>query len=199
MIITNIPNKQQLVELFLKYRVGDIPFFKIKIQSNPFGEGTPRWLWASLQDNTYLDTLLCNQNNIDGVDYAYRSGWRDYEGTFDLDTAPFQNVKPEVYKEGDVVEVLESLKQMGRFGYYSEMQQQKMNDMVGKSFDITKVEDSGLGVFYVINDSYIPHYAVRKIVDFSDLENSETREIAEDEVTVKLSRKDYNKLIELLK
>jgi hypothetical protein len=70
--------------------------------------------------------------------------------------------------------------------------------MIGKTFQVLSSYDGDSGVYYKINGYTIPHYAVRKIVDFNDIEKSESQEIAEEEVTVKLSRADYNKLIELL-
>jgi hypothetical protein len=185
MIIKNIPNRQQLAELFLKYRVGDIPFFKTKVQSNPFGEGTPQWLWSMLQYDDYLVTATEGQHDIDGVDYAFAERWDEYEGKYDLDTAPFQNIKPEVYKEGDVVEVLENVKLSSTFHIHSISDRNNIKNMVGHTFQISSSHDNNFGVSYKINGYTVPHYAVRKIVDFNDIEKSEAQETTTIEVTKK--------------
>lgn len=200
MIIKNIPTFEKVTELFLTYRAGDSSICKIQVRSNPHGRGSPQWLWAFLQDRHSLSTWMNNQHNIDGIDYAFiRDSWNKYyKGTFNLDTAPLHNIKPEVYKKGDTVEVLENVTQDGCFNLYADTTKEKIKNMIGKTFPIQTSYDNYGGVYYEANKHLISHYAVRKVVDFDDLENNKSQETTEDEVIVKLSRKNYNKLIELL-
>jgi hypothetical protein len=196
MIVKNIADKQKLVELFLKYRVGDIPTLRMRVQSNALGKGSPQWLWANLEDHLSLNTCLGNQHDIDGVNYAFLgSSWEDlYEGTFDLDTAPFQNVKPEVYQVGDTVEVLDTVKLDAIFYNLRSTIQERIKDMVGKTFKIQTTYDNDHSVFYEVNGRDLPHYAVRKIIDFNDIEKSESQE----KITVELTSEEYNKLKKIL-
>lgn len=58
--------------------------FKIRVQSNPKGEGGEQILTAKITA-TVLHTSFDRQYYINGVDYAWGTSWRDeYKGTFDL-------------------------------------------------------------------------------------------------------------------
>jgi len=65
-----------------KYDVDQI--FAMKIQSNPFGQGGEQSLTVSITCFGNLCTEYGNQENIDGVNYAFRKEWRKYTGTFTL-------------------------------------------------------------------------------------------------------------------
>jgi hypothetical protein len=158
MIAQNIPNADKLV----KEAPEDRPF-KIWVESNPIGEGGPQWLWAHIDHRGYLNTYLLKQNNINGVEYHSHEAWHGfYAGKFHLDTAPFQNIKPEVYEVGDTVEVLGAARAIDDYEYKI--------DMIGKRFEIKAIQNYPSEVGYILNGWYFPSYAVRKVVDFAKTE-----------------------------
>ena len=69
----------QVRELGKKYK-----FFKVIVQSNPEGEGGEQELFATIDSNANIDTCRLGQQDINGVNYAWCSGWKDYKGTFDF-------------------------------------------------------------------------------------------------------------------
>lgn len=75
-----------------------------------------------------------------------------------------------------------------------------MISMIGKSFEIESVLNHDTGVSYCINKFYyFPHYAVRKIVNFSDIENNVSQDNTKHKVTIELSPKQYEEFINILK
>lgn len=149
-------------------------FFKMRVEHNPKGEGTEQELWA-INECGELSTYLPGQDSIDGVDYTWCSHWKtDYKGTFDYlgeaelnTTTPKNgpNCKPEVYKAGDFVEVLESTRDCGNYEDWG----REAKGMIGKTVEIKRVHDGVEGVYYWLytedrSDHWVfPSYAVRKV------------------------------------
>jgi hypothetical protein len=193
MLYKNIPNATELVKLIEQHKLPNFPAWRAKVDHNPNGEGSPTWLWFGIDDDDgFLHTYFSDQDDINNVDYAWDKHWHTiYKGTFQLDSNPFQNIKPEVYKVGDTVEVLEVARKVGNYEYWFE----KVEEMIGKRFCVENVCDDCDGVSYGLGGYYFPSYAVRKVVDFADLENPESEpELKPDEI-IELNGKKY-KLIE---
>jgi hypothetical protein len=171
MLYKNIQNADKLVKLMEQHKLLGSPVWKARVDHNPHGEGSPTWLWFRIDNNGNLVTCFNNQGNIDGIDYAWGEPWKtSYTGTFQLDTNPFENIKPEVYEVGDIVEVLKVAREIGGYEGWPEGKK----DMIGKQFRVEKVYDEITGVSYTLQniDVYclFPAYAVRKVVDFAETE-----------------------------
>ena len=160
-------NSQQLLE-----KIKDSKGFHVTVNHNPFGEGGKQTLIAETNlseflGTHYLSTHYLGQDDIEGIDYSYDSSWTDgtYKGTFDLDTTPFQNIKPEVYKVGDTVKILENVRECGNYNEWAE----NKKETIGKIFKIFAVDDSDYGVSYGIQHpiylwfASFPAYCIQKI------------------------------------
>lgn len=138
---------------------------QVWVESNPGSEGTRTLLnfyISGSNSNQCLYTAIYGQADIGGVDYWYGTCWYDdYKGTFELvlDYCNCQFKKPEVYKVGDYIEVVESIKEVGENFY-------KLSDYeIGATYKIERVYDDAAGVYYVCEDmdDSIPFYCVRKV------------------------------------
>jgi hypothetical protein len=170
----------ELIELAPKDRP-----FQIEVESDAWGNGWAKILWASILDDK-LDTTICNQRDIEGYEYGVFYPWElEYKGTFNL-IDEYRNMyeKPEVLEEGTEVEILESSRDCGIYDEEDE-------EYIGKVGKIVTVEDLGRGLCYKVQFNhklfypYFPHYCVRPV------EKVEEKE--EDTITV--NGKKY-KLIE---
>ena len=135
---------------------------QVYVDHNPCGEGERTLLWFYIPINiNIVNTNIYNQHDINGVDYAYASGWHNsYKGSFELVMPYTQFTKPEVYAVGDWVEVLENV--------YT------ITDVTGSSweeeethFKITQVIDTYHGISYRLQCDgrydVLPHYCVKKV------------------------------------
>jgi hypothetical protein len=166
MLYKNIPNADELKEL-------------VRDLGHPF------------QIATSADKVLrwADTDSYPNIVYTWHSCEFLYdEAPFQLDTTPFQNIKPEVYEVGDTVEVLEVAREAGNYEYWSE----KVEQMIGKQFCVENVCDDCDGVSYELGGYHFPSYAVRKVVDFAETEPEP--EPKPDEI-IELNGKKY-KLIE---
>ncbi len=130
---------------------------QVWVETNPKGEGSRALLWFCVQDYD-LSTHFPGQCDIDNIDYAWVDYWHEtYKGSFELVIPYTQFTKPEVYKVGDYVEVLESVKEIGS-GYYDAYE-------IGGKYKIEAAYDTGQGVYYACQGAsyYIPFYAVKKV------------------------------------
>ena len=85
---------------------------KLKISSNPFGDGEEQTLIFYVNEHGELSSCVEGQDDIDGVAYTNSSYWASfYKETFTPVETPCecQHKKPEVYKIGDTVEVLPNI------------------------------------------------------------------------------------------
>jgi hypothetical protein len=198
MLILNIQNADELVKLMEQHKLLNFPCWRIRVDHNPYGEGSPTWLRACIHSIGDLDTFFKDQDDIDGIDYEHISAWHTrYTGTFQLDTTPFQNIKPEIYKIGDTVEVLEVVKDCWGFSNWPDAKK----ELVGKKHKIKLVYDTYTGIYYSLsislNHNYVfPHYAVRKVVDFAELEPK--AEVEKKTVTLELTDEQLEKIKEVL-
>jgi hypothetical protein len=167
----------QLIELAPKDRP-----FQIEVESNPYGEGEKQVLWACSYRDSKLDTCLLQQHDINGIRYSYGINWKEeYKGTFTLIDPRYQ--KPEVFKVGQRVKIMESARECG---YFRDWENEHL-DMIGKTFFITRIEDCSLGVYYVINGYNFPHYCVMPIpVE----EEEEEDDVKNDKLTINLVNAD---------
>jgi hypothetical protein len=130
---------------------------QVWVESNPKGLGKKALLSFYVNDESMI-TDLGKQHDIDNVDYAWHYNWDDiYRGTFELVIPDTQFTKPEVYKVGDNIKVLGSVKEIGSAypdGY-----------KIGRIYEIMAVHDNGCGVYYACQgvDYYIPFYCVKKV------------------------------------
>jgi hypothetical protein len=111
-------------------------------------------------------------------DFEWQDSWEnEYKGNFYVltDSLPVNQtlpLKPEVYKKGDTVIILESAKECGDFGTWDETK----IDMIGKTYQIDTVADKYTGISYNIEDYLFPHYCVKKI----ESEKPQTIQIGDD-------------------
>jgi hypothetical protein len=186
-------NSKQLLE-----KIKDLTgIYSVTVAHNPDGEGEggKKTLISHTHKKGYLSTFNSGQHNINGVDYAFTATWTDgtYTGTFDLDTTPFQHIKPEVYKAGDTVQILENARDCGDYCDWDD----DKKSMVGKVFKIFSVYDTNEAVWYSIQPTksawYVnfPLYCIQKIETIP--------EPVEELLQVQLTEKQFSKLKEMLK
>lgn len=141
--------------------------FEFWVDSNPWGEGGRQKLRAIIFDNENISTRISGQSYINGIDYQWTDTWRtQYTGTFELVLPEsLQHVKPEVYKQGDLVEILENARECGDFeGWVG-----RAKNMIGTLCEIREVRDNAYGIYYQIYTTdqsdwwWFPHYCVKKV------------------------------------
>jgi hypothetical protein len=157
-------NADKLVEYCIK---NNILAGQVWVETNALGEGTRTILWFHINCVGEINTYILNQSNINDFDYAYMSDWHsEYKGSFEL-VLPFdQFTKPEVYKVGDTVEVLENAREIGNWKNLSHAE--KRSPMIGNTYKIISVDDTVYGVYYTFkyDNNYnftFAHYCVRKV------------------------------------
>jgi hypothetical protein len=169
-------------ELLDYCKKNNLESFEIEVESNPGGEGGPQKLNAHRRDDV-ISTFAKNQNYINDIDYVWDFSWHTkYKGKVKLflPENDSQFKKPEVYKKGDIVVILESARECADFNKWGH----KEKEMIGKKSIIDFAMDNNYGVYYKINDCFFPHYCVKKV---------NTLEITFDEVA-KLAGVDPSKL-----
>lgn len=138
--------------------------FQVWVDSNPYGDGSKKLLWANIDGRDLLCTFFYNQSDINGVDYEGLTPWRDdYTGTFTL-VDPFEEIKyqkPQVLPVGTKVEILESARECGDYEYWD----QDKKDMIGNHYTIIYVHDHSEGLFYETDTYTFPHYCVRPVTE----------------------------------
>lgn len=145
--------------------------FQIRVESNAYNLGGPQILWAITRANN-LDTLLFNQLNINGIDYAYsHNEWpRNYKGTFDLIIHHLDDTTLEKFEVGDEVEILECAKNSEGFDRWTYEQAKQPGS--GNIFKIIDKKPSYPGpypVYHLENQSFgkfgwLPSDRLRKVV-----------------------------------
>ena len=90
---------QELEKIVQKSKLG----VRVKVDSNPYGEGDEQVLTFITDKYNYLSTCCFDQYKIDDIYYAYLFyDWQNkYKGTFELVEEPPK--KPELYAKGDWV------------------------------------------------------------------------------------------------
>jgi len=74
--------------------------------------------------------------------------------------------KFEILKEGDKVDILENLRELEKFDYYSECK-----NMIGtKNNVITQVKNNYYGVHYIINGYFFPHNCVSPSIEDEEVD-----------------------------
>jgi hypothetical protein len=136
---------EQLIELAPKDRP-----FQIEVESDAWGNGWAKILWASILDDK-LDTTICNQRDIEGYEYGVFYAWElEYKGTFNL-IDEYRNMyeKPEVLEVGTEVEIMKSGANRRYVATWENI--------------IDEVRDDDYGIYYLINGNTFPHYCVRPV------------------------------------
>ena len=154
---------EELIELAPKDRP-----FQIEVESDAWGNGWAKILWASILDDK-LDTTICNQRDIEEYEYGVFYPWElEYKGKFTL-IDEYRNMyeKPEVLEVGTEVEILENARDCGSYeswGY-------DCKDCVNTTNIIDTVIDTQYGLSYRFKNSYtFPHYSVRPIEKMEEKE-----------------------------
>jgi hypothetical protein len=171
MLYKNIPNADKLEEL-------------VKDLGHPFLVATSYGFFKWAHVNSYLNIIYTYHNRV--IPYN--------EAPYQLDTTPFQNIKPEVYNRGDMVEVLEVAREVANYEDWDD----EKKEMIGKQFCIERAYTDLGGVCYGLGDYYLPHFAVRKVVDFAELEKPKP-EPEKKTVTLELTDEQLEKIKEVLK
>ena len=137
---------------------------QVYVDSNPHGVGERTLLWFDINSGEKLCTHIRTQYNIKGIGYTYNSDWHeDYTGSFELVLPYNQFTKPEVYKVGDTVEVLENVREIGN---WENLSPEKRSSMIGECYKIVTVYDDFEGIYYTLNNRnrfVFPHYCIKKV------------------------------------
>ena len=84
-------------------------------------------------------------------------------GSLEITPIPY---KFEILKEGDKVDILENLRELEKFDYYSECK-----NMIGtKNNVITQVKNNYYGVHYIINGYFFPHNCVSPSIEDEEVD-----------------------------
>lgn len=139
---------------------------RVKVQSNPFGQGGEIELTFIIDEDGQFSASCCGQYYINDIRYTLGSWEDDYDGTFEL-VEP-AHVKPEVLPVGTYVKILQNIKDCGDYNEWTDFRK----NYIGRKFIICKVNDNCFGVYYSIAEisdnicNYegivFPHYAVQK-------------------------------------
>ena len=145
----------ELIELAPKDRP-----FQIEVESDAWGNGWAKILWASILDDK-LDTTICNQRDIEGYEYGVFYPWElEYKGTFTL-IDEYRNMyeKPELLEVGTEVEILKSGANRRFLATWENI--------------IDEVRYDDYGIYYLINGYSFPHYCVRPVEKVEKVEEKE--------------------------
>lgn len=160
---------------FQEYLRKNMPVGKIRVDSNADGEGQEVELFYYIStyigNEMYFSSYITNQTSVGGINYAFDKSWKyDYTGTFTL-LNPYNNIKPELYQVGDIVEVLENIKDCKDF--YDCIPEKQ--ESIGKTFKIKYVFDSHYdGICYLLENDYrYAHHCLKKVNSVNSTDKQE--------------------------